>query len=76
MNGRQHTDVRAIACVGSEWMKCVQEREKRRDVSTESETYRESEGDSICSVSHEMVLVSLGRAKIYLCQSALHSPCL
>lgn len=55
-------------------MKCVQERETQRQGQRVRLTKREC--DSICSVSHEMVLVSLGRAKIYLCQCALHSPSL
>lgn len=41
---------------------------------TRARSETKSEGDSICSLSHEMVLVSLGRAKIYLCQAALNSP--
>lgn len=49
---------------------CV--RKENREMGARSET--KSEGDSICSLSHEMVLVSLGRAKIYLCQAALDSP--
>lgn len=50
-------------------MKCVQKRETERQ--GQRVRLAKSECDSICSVSHEMVLVSLGRAKIYLCQSAL-----
>lgn len=57
------THVCVCACV------CTKE---NRETGAQSET--KSEGDSICSLSHEMVLVSLGRAKIYLCQAALNSP--
>lgn len=61
-------------CVRREWWSvCRKEKQERQG---QRVRLTKSECDSICSLSHEMVLVSLGRAKIYLCQPALHSPCL
>lgn len=69
-------NVHEIVYVQRDWQSVCREGKGKGNRETGAQSETKSEGDSICSVSHEMVLVSLGRAKIYLCQSALHSPCL